>query len=319
MAGSAAGGGAKPPAMGGSFLLIMLMPMLLLLVLTPDMRMTLGLAMNVCLAPTLGFNFVYPVYTIMVASVLMVIATTILRHYSTDWLSVGKQNYLQKYVQQKFKDAQGNPVKLKKVQELNAEIMKMTGDRMNSQMKTMMYTMVISLLLFMWLIVFMYNMSVVHFISTPWAVEAGWSLTGSGAILEFLTGGATKGPMPNWVLLYSLFSIPIGQVIQGVLKYITFKKMIARLDRGEPATKPFRLWPKREPKAKVEYTKKTDDKKGVAVEEGDFEVDDDEDAEVEEPDKDEEEKEPPKKDGGGLKKKSSGKPGDDETISDEEE
>ena len=299
MAGTAAGGpagGQKPPAMGSSFFLFMLMPILLILVLTPDIRLTLGLAMNVCLAPTIGFDSMYPVYTIMIAGSIMVIATTLLRHFSTDWLGVGKQSYLQKYVQGKYKEAAGNPLKLKKVQELNAEIMKMTSERMNTQTKTMMYTMVFSILLFMWLIVFIYNQTPVHFISTPWAVEDGWSLLDSGAILEFLTAGAYKGPMPNWVLLYSLFSYPLGQALQAGLKFFTMRRMLARVERGEPATKPFRLFsrlfPKREKKAEVVYPKdkKSKDKESedLVVEDGDFEVkDEEEESDAEEKGKDE--------------------------------
>jgi uncharacterized membrane protein (DUF106 family) len=269
--------------MGSSFILFMLMPFLLLLVLTPDIRLTLGLYMNVCLQPTIGFDFQYPVFTILIAGLVMVVATTLLRHLTTDWMSVGKQNFLQKHVQGKYKEAQGNPVKLKKVQELNAEIMKMTSDRMNSQTKTAMYTMVFSLLLFMWLIVFIYNKTPVHYVSTPWAIENGWKLTDSGAILEFLTGGASKGPMPNWVLLYSLFSLPVGQGLQAGLKYWSFRRMLARVERGEPAVKPFKLFPSWRRKTKVEYSKpRTEDKAGLVVEEGEFEVEDGEDEDDEE-------------------------------------
>ena len=261
--------------MGSSFILFMLMPFLLLIVLTPDIRLTLGLLMNTCLEPTIGFDFQYPVFTILIAGVAMVIATTILRHLTTDWMSIGKQNFLQKYVQGKYKEAQGNPIKLKKVQELNAEIMKMTSDRMNSQTKTAMYTMVISLLLFMWLIVFIYNKTPVHYVSTPWAVENGWKLTDSGAIIQLLTNGASKGPMPNWVLLYSLFSLPVGQALQAGLKYWSFRRMLARVERGEPAVKPFKLFPKWGKKTTVEYSKpKASDKTGLVVEEGEFEVED---------------------------------------------
>ena len=306
--GTGSGGAAPQPALGSSFLLFMMLPLLLLVVLTPSMRMTIGLGMDFCLNPVFGFNLQYPLYTIFISGLLMVIATSILRHLYTDWISVGKQSYLQKYVSQKFKEAQGNPIKLKKVQELNAEIMKMTSERMNTQTKTMLYTMVFSLLLFMWLIVFMYSKTPVHIISTPWAVEAGWSLTGTGSILKFLTNGQYVGPMPNWVLLYSLFSIPIGQALQSVLKYYSFKKAIERVDRGEPAYKPFHLFPQREKKVEVVYNKPMDPK-GMVVENAEFEVEDGEDAEVEEP----EEKSLPAK----IKKVTKNK--DDETLDDSEE
>lgn len=237
MAGRAAGPGGDKPQGGGSMLLMyMIMPLMLILLMTPDLRFALGLTMDICLGPSVGLGLVYPIFTIFLTSFIMIVCTSVLRHKFTDWISVGRQSYMQKFVQKKFKEAQGNPVKMKKVQELNAEIMKMTGDRMSAQMKTMMFTMVFSLLLFMWLMVFIYNQTPVHIISTPWAIESGWSLLDSGALIEFFSGGSSKGPMPNWILVYSLFSIPLGQVLQGTFKFFAFKKRIARLERGEILT-----------------------------------------------------------------------------------
>lgn len=217
-------------------LMYMIMPLMLILLLTPDLRFALGLGMDICLGPSIGFGLVYPVFTIFTTSLIMIVCTTFLRHRFTDWISVGKQAYLQKFVQQKFREAQGNPMKMKRVQELNSEVMKMTGDRMSAQMKTMMFTMIFSIVLFMWLMVFIYNQTPVHTISTPWAIENGWSLLDSGALIEFFTAGGSKGPMPHWILLYSLFSLPLSQVLQSVLKYFTFKRRIEGIERGDILT-----------------------------------------------------------------------------------
>jgi uncharacterized membrane protein (DUF106 family) len=282
MAGTAAGPGGEKPQAGGSMLLMyMIMPLMLILLLTPDLRFALGLGMDICLGPSVGLGLVYPVFTVFLTSLIMIMCTTFLRHKFTDWIGVGRQSYLQKFVQKKFREAQGNPVKMKKVQELNAEVMKMTGDRMSAQMKTMMFTMIFSLLLFMWLMVFIYNQTPVHIISTPWAIENGWSLLDSGALLEFFTGGGSKGPMPNWILVYSLFSIPIGQVLQSVLKYVTFKKRLDKLERGEilPADVQAELDRKKEERRKKEEEAEKDTELDV-VEGEDFAVDEKDDGEL---------------------------------------
>jgi uncharacterized membrane protein (DUF106 family) len=255
-------------------MMFMMMPILLIIMMNPDLRLVLGLGMDICLGPTIGFKAVFPIFTIMITSIIMVICTTLLRHKYTDWISVGRQSYLQKHVREKFKEAQGNPQKMKRVQEMNAQIMKMTGDRMSTQMKTMIFTMTFSLVLFMWLWLHITTKSIVHLISTPWAVENGWDIRGNGALVEFLSGGRSKGPFPNWILLYSLFSLPVGQLLQAGLKYFTFKKRLERLDRGEIL--PLDQAEKAERRAKMEKEKKVIEEEGekIDVVEGDFEVED---------------------------------------------
>ena len=289
--GGAGGAGGKPQNPMSQMMMFMVMPILLIMLFTPDIRVALGLGMDLCLGPSIGFGGAFPVYTIITTSIMMIIASTLLRHKYTDWISVGKQSYLQKYVQKKFKEAQGNPVKMKKVQELNAKIMRMTGDRMSAQMKTMMFTMMFSLILFMWLLLHMAAKATVHIASTPWALEEGWDLTDTGAIIYALTGGASKGPMPNWIILYSLFSLPVGQVLQAVLKFFHFRRRLDKLDRGEILTRDEEERLAEEKQAREEERKKR--KEGKAVEgddedidvvDGDFDVEEEDDLKVEDGD-----------------------------------
>ena len=39
--------------------------------------------------------------------------------------------------------------------------------------------------------------------------------------------------LPNWVLLYSLMTLPFGQVLQRLLKLFSFSKKLRALEAGE--------------------------------------------------------------------------------------
>jgi uncharacterized membrane protein (DUF106 family) len=259
-------------------MMFMLMPVLLIIMVNPDLRLALGIGMDICLGPSIGYKALFPVYTIMTTSIIMVVCTTLLRHKFTDWIANGKRAYLSKHVNKKFREAQGNPQKMKKVQEMNAEIMRMSGEGMNTQIKTMMFTMIFSLILFMWLWLHVTSISIVHIVSTPWAIENGWDITGSGALIEFFSAGRRSGPFPNWIIMYSLFSLPVGQLIQAGLKYFTFKKRLERLDKGEILTMAEQEARQKE-QADKERRKQIKEEKeeDIEVDDGDFDIEDEDD------------------------------------------
>jgi uncharacterized membrane protein (DUF106 family) len=39
---------------------------------------------------------------------------------------------------------------------------------------------------------------------------------------------------PNWVLLYSLISIPFGQILSRLLRYYDFRKRLNEIAAGNP-------------------------------------------------------------------------------------
>jgi uncharacterized membrane protein (DUF106 family) len=221
----AAGAGGQPQQQAGSsqIMLLFMIPFIFLLFMQPELRNMAGTGMGFLLEPAIGFDAQFPVVTVLCASVIMVIFSTLIRHKLTNWVEMGKQSELSKFISEEFRRVResGNPKKLEKVQELNKKVMAMSQNRMGSQMKSMIFTMIFAILIFMWLAVFIYQITSIHTATMPW--DFTWDLLEPGPFLHI---------MPQWVLLYSVFSIPIGQVLQAGLKRITFTRRLGRIEAG---------------------------------------------------------------------------------------
>jgi len=84
-----------------------------------------------------------------------------------------------------------------------------------------MVTIVVAMAIFLWLGVFMYSGTVSNYISLPWVTS--FNYTQPGPFLHI---------MPSWILLYSLLSLPLGQVLGAVLKIVSFRRKLDTLSRS---------------------------------------------------------------------------------------
>jgi len=50
---------------------------------------------------------------------------------------------------------------------------------------------------------------------------------------EFNASMQSSNVLPNWILLYSLLTLPFGQVLTRTLKYISFDRRLRKLDERE--------------------------------------------------------------------------------------
>lgn len=212
--------GAAPKSSPSSMMILMMLPIMLIVVMDPNIRSALGTAVGGIFTPAFGFGGLFPVWTLFTCSVVLVIFTTTVRHFFTNWVDQGKQKHLSTWVQAQYKEVRqkGNVTKLKKLNEYQANMMKQSTDTMGSQMKTTLVTIVVAMSIFLWLGVFMYSGTVSNFISTPWAPT-----------VDYLKPGPFIHVMPTWILLYSVVSIPLGQVLQSALKVWTFKRKLDAL------------------------------------------------------------------------------------------
>ena len=215
---------APAPKQGpGSLGLIMLLPLVMIIVLDPGIRVALGSAVGAAFTPLFGFGGLYPLWTLFVTSVVLIIFTTVVRHFFTDWLAMGKQKHVSNWVQKQYSEVRqkGNVTKMKKLNEFQSEMMKQSGDQMGSQMKTTMVTIVVAMAIFLWLGVFMYSNVASPYISVPWASLV--NLNAPGPFLHMA---------PSWVLFYSLLSLPLGQVLGAALKLFSFRRKLDTLPRS---------------------------------------------------------------------------------------
>jgi uncharacterized membrane protein (DUF106 family) len=196
---------------------MMIMLMMMVLLFDQGIRTAIGQALDPALTPVLGLDFRYPLITLFLAGLMSLTFSTLVRHFTTDWMELARIQKTQSTFNKEMKDARlsNNNAKLKKLQEKQPEILKMSMQISSSQMKLMPITMIFVVPIFIWLSVFMYQLPV-STVSVPWAPKVGLLV---GDVCFF----------PNWIILYSLLSIPFSQVLQRILKLYKFREKIAAL------------------------------------------------------------------------------------------
>lgn len=180
----------------------------------PNLRESLGNAVGFIFTPLLGFNHHYPVLTIFLAGSIVIIISALIRHFTTDWIEMARTQAILSKFQKEYRKARlsNNKYMIKKLQKIQPEIMKKQGEVSSKQMKMMPVTLLIFIPIFTWIWDFLLGSSH-YFFDVPWAIHVNFF--GKYAIF------------PNWILLYMLLSIPLTQIIQHLLKMISWRGMDA--------------------------------------------------------------------------------------------
>jgi len=224
------GGGLRPPApdMGNQLVVMMALILAMFVMFDNNLRLALGKAVGVGLNPLVGFQGHEPVLTLLFTGLLMSFFSIAVRHLFVDWVAMARHQKIASAFSKEQREARAsnNTYKLKKLTELQPQIMAQTMKSSGTQMKLMPVTMLVVIPIFAWLANFIYitvsnNSSTV--ISVPWALNV--DMKGSNLL-------------PNWVLLYSLLTLPFSQVLTRGLKYFSFSKRLKNIERDEFAPAP---------------------------------------------------------------------------------
>lgn len=206
-----------PPKRRGSFVTILLVVAVFYVMFNERMRTQLGNWTGMVLEPVIGFDGRYPVLTIMIAGTLMVLMTTIIRHFTTDWLEMARTQAVMRDFNKQMMQARkdNNTYRLKKLQEHQPKIMEAQQKMSMATMKTMPYTLIVVIPLFAWLFTFLDNLPYWYF-AAPWNSEVDM----------FATNGVLFGSsvFPHWILLYMTMSVPLGALVQKAMKYASWKE-----------------------------------------------------------------------------------------------
>ena len=195
----------QPPAMGG---LLITMLFMFYIILNPELRTGMGdLAADV-LEPQIGFDHQYPILTFLLAGILMISTTTVIRHILIDWEKVADVQTKMAAYNKEMGEARksGNNARMNKLMALQPQVMVLQSEMMSNQMRPMMFTMLIAIPIIMWLRIFVEGMEH-QVLSLPW--EGNYDLNDE---LWFL---------PHWILVYSALSLPFGQILMRGLKLLT--------------------------------------------------------------------------------------------------
>ncbi len=187
-------------------MMMFMMLMMFMIMFDPNLRAMMGTVAGSIFYPIIGFEGKYPLLTIFCAGIFTAVMNTVIRHFFTDWLAMAEAQHVQRQLHAEMKKARtdNNTFKLKKLQEQQGEVMRMNTEVQTSQMKSMPLTMLIVIPVFAWLWNFLASIPVRTF-STPWAPSV--SLMASSVCF-----------FGNWIVLYSLLSLPMAQVLQRALK-----------------------------------------------------------------------------------------------------
>jgi len=216
--GGTTAGGAKAQSSKSlaNFATLFFVMIAILVLFDQDIRRALGEAVGFVFQPLFGFNYQYPVLTLVITGVIMAALTIIVRHFFTDYVEQAENQKIVSAFNKELQKArlENNTYKTKKLQELQPEILQKSMKASSTQLKLMPVTLIIVIPIFAWLSVFMGQ---VHspIIAVPWSYNVN------------LTANTI---FPNWVLLYSLISIPFGQVLARSLRYYDFRKRLREIE-----------------------------------------------------------------------------------------
>jgi uncharacterized membrane protein (DUF106 family) len=223
--GAPSAGGQRPPApeMGNQLVVMMALIVAMFVMFDNNLRLALGKAVGVGLDPLVGFGGHQPVLTLLFTGLLMSFFSIAVRHFFVDWVGMARNQRISSAFQKELREARtsNNTYKLKKLQELQPQIMAQTFKASGTQMKLMPVTMLVVIPIFAWLANFIYitvSATTSTSISVPWAMNV--DMKGSNIL-------------PNWVLLYSLLTLPFSQVLTRGLKYFSFSRRLRNIEGDE--------------------------------------------------------------------------------------
>ncbi|MDD7423518.1 MAG: EMC3/TMCO1 family protein [Candidatus Methanomethylophilaceae archaeon] len=169
----------------------------------------------------LSFGGEYPILTLMLAGVIMSLFTTLLRAFTTDQFEQAKSQHVMSEFNKERRKAMmtNNTYAIKKLDELQPVMMAKNMEVSQKSMKTMPYTMIVIIPLFLWV---RYYVNVTLFTDAMRTIVFPWA---SVNLLDMFV-------FPVWVFVYMLISVPLGQVINKIIRWYLFKKKLAEIENG---------------------------------------------------------------------------------------
>ena len=174
----------------------------------------------------IDFNGEYPVVTLMLMGSIMILLSSVIRTLMTDTLEQQKAQAFSSAFNKELRQARldNNLYKVKKLMDMQPVMMQKSMESSNQMMKSMPYTMLIVVPIFLWVRYFV-NVTLDAIpngtiISVPWAMNAITLID----VYWFL---------PAWILVYSLISIPLGQIITRLVRAYQFRRHLKKLEMSK--------------------------------------------------------------------------------------
>jgi uncharacterized membrane protein (DUF106 family) len=203
---------ANPKAGLSTFMTIFIFGLALIVLLDNQLRESLGTAIGYAFDPLFGFNYQFPITTLLITGMMMTTLTIVIRHFFTNYVAQAEGQKIvgafNKELRQARKD--NNGFKLKKLLEMQPKILQRSMEQTKTQFKLLPISMLIIIPIFAWLAVFVSNIGS-PFYSVPWS-----NMADLNQVYLF----------PAWILVYTLVTIPLGQILARGLRYYSFRKRL---------------------------------------------------------------------------------------------
>lgn len=169
---------AAPKSSSSTFLLLISFVVVAFIIFDPTMRDYLGRAVGFVFTPLLGFGGRHPLWTVTLAGIIMILASTVVRHFLVDWVKMARVQEVMRHFQKEFRDAQksNNSYKMKRLTDAQPEILQLQSEMSGEQLKPMALTMIVVIPIFIWLSTFM---------AAPVHYDATYEGTGDVLILAY--------------------------------------------------------------------------------------------------------------------------------------
>ena len=210
------------PGMSGKTMMGMMLAMVIMLVVT-SFRDPIGEALDVV------FKYIAfkdsPVLTLILAGIIMITISTVARSLMTDFIGMARNQQIQSDFNAEFREArrENNLFKMKKLQEQQPQIMAMSMEASTQQMKVMPVTMLFVIPVYAWVYYFLKTGdTAAYFPGETVLVNMPWGSLDVNSLL--------MGFFPSWIILYTLVSLPIGQVENRLIRLVLLRKRLRELD-----------------------------------------------------------------------------------------
>jgi len=192
---------------------------LAIMMVVMQFRMQIGKGLNFAFEPVIGFNGQWPVLTLIIAGIIMITISTIIRSYMTDFVTQARNQKISSEFSKEMRQAklENNLFKLKKLQEEQPKITAKSMEASTQMMKVMPITMLVVIPIYAWIWYFVTN------IVSPDALLVHLPFA-NVHLQDYIW------MFPMWIILYTMVSLPIGQLENRVVKYLLFRKRLKELD-----------------------------------------------------------------------------------------
>lgn len=215
----------QAPPMSSKTMIGMMLTLVIMMVVM-SFRDQIGYALDFVFT-YISFGGDYPVLTLIIAGLIMITVSTIIRSLMSDPIEMAKNQQIQSDFNKEFRQAriENNLFKMKKLQEQQPQMMAMSMEASTKQMKVMPITMLFIIPVYAWVYYFLKTGDGAEYFPdvTSVIVNMPWGT------LDLNT--ALMGFFPAWIIIYTMVSLPIGQIESRLIRFIFLRKHLNELDR----------------------------------------------------------------------------------------